>query len=172
MEVRHLAPVDVEAAGEFPGLRATPALVVRVAPVRSAAHLGERVVWQGPAGERGFEERLRWTERPSVYLERALQRAVAAHPGLAVGAVASATRLEVELLAFDLVRGARGEPLAAHLRFEARRVDPDGVVRVLEQRSAMRELAPGRDLVPSLARALGELLAQESAALAAALAGE
>jgi len=76
---------------------------LRLQPVQGTPLLRERIVWRASSVEYGLYEQRRWTELPANFVERALQNALGATPGIQLtGALAAAT-LRVEVLAFDEV---------------------------------------------------------------------
>jgi len=56
---------------------------VRVAPVRSPLYLREQMAWRRSEVELGLYDQRRWTELPSTYVERSLERELGGlgHPG-------------------------------------------------------------------------------------------
>lgn len=74
---------------------------LRIAEVKAAAHLEDRLVWSNEHGEIGYYELLRWTDEPGVYLDRALGRELFEQRGFQRSARLDAPSLEVSLLAFQ-----------------------------------------------------------------------
>jgi uncharacterized lipoprotein YmbA len=85
-------------------------LELRLGRVSSQAHLRQRIAFRTSDHELNYYEDRRWTERPEVYLDRALGRALFEERGLVRVVSGNAPTLEVELLAFEEVAGQR--PLA------------------------------------------------------------
>jgi cholesterol transport system auxiliary component len=85
-------------------------LSVRVGRVGGGSYLKERIAYRDSDHEFGFYDDRRWTERPEVYLERALDRSLFESHGLKRALSPSAPTLTVELVEFEEVRGA--EPRA------------------------------------------------------------
>jgi cholesterol transport system auxiliary component len=83
--------------------RAPPGLQLRLGRVEGWSHLRERMVSRGAAGELSYSDDRRWTERPEVYLRRALSRALFEERGLVEALTGRAITLEVELIAFEEV---------------------------------------------------------------------
>jgi ABC-type uncharacterized transport system auxiliary subunit len=73
---------------------------VRLGHVSAWSHLRERMVVRTSARELSYLENRRWTERPDVYLYRALSRALEDR-GLAQDGSAAPATLDVELTAFE-----------------------------------------------------------------------
>jgi ABC-type uncharacterized transport system auxiliary subunit len=90
-------------------LRETPAgstaiKRLRLGTVRGGSQLRERIMFRSSAHELGYYENWRWTERPEVYLRRALMRVLFEERGLFHVVSGFAPALDVELLAFEFVR--------------------------------------------------------------------
>jgi cholesterol transport system auxiliary component len=83
--------------------RAPPGLQLRLGRVEGWSHLRERMVARSAAGELSYSDDRRWTERPEVYLRRALSRALFEERGLVEALSGRAITLEVELIAFEEV---------------------------------------------------------------------
>lgn len=73
--------------------------------VSSASHLDERVAYRLSSAEVGFYDDRRWTEIPEAYLRRALERELFEQRGLQRILTGSAPTLDVELTAFEELRG-------------------------------------------------------------------
>jgi hypothetical protein len=86
------APVDPPAG---PG--------VRLSLVRAPLHLRELMTWRRSDVEYGFYEQRRWTELPSTYVERALDRELFAMQRVPVATGVDAPVVTTELLAFEEV---------------------------------------------------------------------
>jgi cholesterol transport system auxiliary component len=74
---------------------------LRLGHVTGASHLRERIAYHVSDRELGFYERRRWTERPEMYLRRALARELFERRGLTQIASGVAPTLEVELTDFS-----------------------------------------------------------------------
>lgn len=77
---------------------ATP---VRLESVGGTPFLRERIVWRSSAVEYGMYEQRRWSEAPPSYVQRALENALRATPGLRLTDAFDAPALRVEVVAFD-----------------------------------------------------------------------
>jgi cholesterol transport system auxiliary component len=84
-----------------------PAAELRIGRVEAASHLEERLVFRTSANELGYYPERRWTEEPERYLERRLARVLFQERGLRHVVGGSAATLEVELTAFEEVRGPK-----------------------------------------------------------------
>ncbi|HET9932871.1 MAG TPA: ABC-type transport auxiliary lipoprotein family protein [Polyangiaceae bacterium] len=83
---------------------AAPAL--QLGQVASASHLDERIAYRVGATELGFYDDRRWTELPEAYLRRALERELFEDRGLERMITGGGPTLDVELIAFEELRGA------------------------------------------------------------------
>jgi cholesterol transport system auxiliary component len=80
---------------------------LRLGRVSAGKHLRERIAFRSSEHELGYYDDRRWTEQPDVYLRRALAAALFERRGLGRVVSGGAPTLEVELLAFEEVRGER-----------------------------------------------------------------
>jgi cholesterol transport system auxiliary component len=83
--------------------RAAAGRPLRLDRVEGWSNLRDRWVVRDPAGATSYAEDRRWTERPEVYLRRALSRALFEERGLVEALSGRALALEVELIAFEEV---------------------------------------------------------------------
>jgi uncharacterized lipoprotein YmbA len=83
----------------------TDKLELRLGQVSSASHLDERMAYRVGGTEMGFYEDQRWTENPEAYLRRALERDLFEERGLSRMVTGSAPILDIELTAFEELRG-------------------------------------------------------------------
>lgn len=105
IQPRYFSP-DLSPAGEAIAVSATSGEGrLRLGRVLSGAHLRERMVYRTSSEEMGFYDRRRWTERPEVYLRRALSQALFESGGLTRAVSGSAPHLDAELTAFEEIRG-------------------------------------------------------------------
>jgi cholesterol transport system auxiliary component len=112
---------DAAAAPVRPGLR------LRLGRVEGWSHLRERMVARNSAREVFYSENRRWTERPEVYLRRALARTLFEERGVVEALSGRAVTLEVELIAFEEIE----QPHQA--RMQARLVLRDDRIALLEE---------------------------------------
>ncbi|MBI1380526.1 MAG: hypothetical protein GC161_05485 [Planctomycetaceae bacterium] len=168
-ETRFYAPP----VADFPAAPADAAnaVAVRLLPVRSAAQLREPMAWSSAGAERGQREYARWSERPSVYVERSLRAALLARGDLVRTESLDGARLAVELLQFEERRGGTAEAVVvlwASLSTPAGELlldQPFEEVRALEGRSPTPE-SLALALGPALDRAVQRLLDAAASALA------
>jgi hypothetical protein len=85
---------------------ATTPLSVRIGRIGGGAYLKERIAYRDSEHEFGFYEDKRWTERPEVYLQRALERSLFEARGLKRALSPAAPTLTVDLIEFEEIRGA------------------------------------------------------------------
>ena len=122
---------SAEYAADQGAPRAPPGLQLRLGPVQGWTHLRERMVVRRSARELSYREDRRWTERPEIYLRRALSRSLFEERGLVESLGGRAVTLEVELLAFEELAGPRRARLEAHLLLRDERLALlDGTVTV------------------------------------------
>lgn len=89
-------------------------LPLRLDRVESSSHLEDAIAYRTADHEIGYYEGERWTERPSDFLERALERALYQDRGVKRVISGASETLVVELTSFEEIRGP--QPVA---RFEA-----------------------------------------------------
>jgi cholesterol transport system auxiliary component len=89
----------------LPAAPAGEPLAVRLGLVEAASHLEERMSYRVNASELGYYEERRWTERPDEYLRRALERELFERRHLRRVVSGAGTTLDVELTAFEELRG-------------------------------------------------------------------
>jgi len=85
--------------------KAVNAFELRLGAVTSAAHLDDRMAYRIGRSEMGFYDDQRWTENPEAYLRRALERDLFEERGLSRIVSGTAPILDVELTAFEELRG-------------------------------------------------------------------
>ncbi len=76
---------------------------LRLAPVRAAASLDDRIVWRRGPYETGFDDGRRWLDLPGPLVERALWRELYERRGLVLGTSLDAAQLEVDVERFEEV---------------------------------------------------------------------
>lgn len=78
---------------------------LRLGRVSAGSYIAEKIVFRESDYEVGFYDYLMWTERPEVYLRRALTRVLFEEEGLMSVLSGAAPTLDVELVSFEEVRG-------------------------------------------------------------------
>jgi len=79
-------------------------LSLRLGRVSASSNLREPIVFRRSELEFGYYDDRRWTERPEVYVRRALSRALFEQRGVTRAMTGLTPTLEVELVAFEEVR--------------------------------------------------------------------
>lgn len=82
-------------------------LELRLGMIEAASHLEERMAYRLHASELGYRDDRRWSERPEDYLRRALERELFERGHIRRVLSGAATTLDVDLTAFEEVRGER-----------------------------------------------------------------
>jgi cholesterol transport system auxiliary component len=147
LEVPDVAPVaSAGAAG----------LSIRLGRIGGSSYLKERIAYRDSDHEVGFYEDKRWTERPEVYLLRAMERALYEERGLKRALASSAPTLTADLVEFEEVR--TGAP-RVRLRVSYALHDEQTVFRE-RSLSVERPIAAGPDAsrTDRVAAALGDAL--------------
>jgi ABC-type uncharacterized transport system auxiliary subunit len=106
LEPRYFSPESasrpVAPAGRTP--RAGPPPALRIGRIGSGSYLKERIVWRDADHELNFYDDRRWTERPEVYLLRALDRALFEEAVVTRSVRSSGPTLTASLSDFEEVR--------------------------------------------------------------------
>jgi cholesterol transport system auxiliary component len=152
---RYFTPETLDAQ---PAARTNAAagLSIRIGRVGGGSYLKERMTYRDSDHEVGFYEDRRWTERPEVYLQRAIERSFFEARGVKRALSPSAPTLTVDLIEFEEVRGAipRVRLLVSYALHDER--------TVFRERSFALEqpLTPGPDVsrADRVAAGLGDVL--------------
>jgi cholesterol transport system auxiliary component len=94
----------LEYDGDPAAVRAPAGLQLRLGRVEGWSHLRERMVARNASREFSYSEDQRWTERPEIFLRRALARTLFEERGVVEVLSGRAITLEVELIAFEEIR--------------------------------------------------------------------
>ena len=145
-----------------------PGTQLRLRTVRATPLLRERIVWRASAVEYGLYEQRRWSELPASFVERALESALGATPGIQLTEALGVATLRVEVLAFDEVRApahAAAVSLAVSLEDHEQQPLLDQTFQtqepIADEAPAATATAMGKALdsvVAEVARAVGEAL--------------
>ena len=128
---------------------------LRLGRVEGWSHLRERMAARNSAREFFYHEDRRWTERPEVYLRRALARALFEERGLVESYSGRAVTLEVELIAFEEIERPHGARMQARFVLRDDRVGLLQETITVEQPVAKSEGADqARAVVDALSQAL------------------
>jgi ABC-type uncharacterized transport system auxiliary subunit len=104
-EARTHAANPAPPPGEHAKTASAP-LELRLGRVNAASYLKDRIAYRD-ANEVGYYDELRWTEKPEAYVRRALARAFFEDRGIKQLISGSGPTLEVELSAFEELRGSK-----------------------------------------------------------------
>lgn len=80
---------------------------LRIGRVEASKYLGEEIAFRDTQHELQFSDSLRWTEKPEDYFRRALARTLYQERGLTRAFSGGVPTLDVELVEFDVLRGAQ-----------------------------------------------------------------
>lgn len=83
---------------------ATSGSELRLGRVNSAAYIKDKIVHRDSAYEVGYYEERRWTEKPEIYVRRALSRALFDRRGIRQVVYGAGATLDVDVIAFEEVR--------------------------------------------------------------------
>ena len=133
---------------------------LRLGRVTGASYLGERIVYRDSSHELGYYDERRWSEKPDIYLRRALGRAFFEQHGVHRLLAGAGPTLDVELTAFEELRSPT--PTA---RVSATFILQDGRVVLREQTITVDRPIGGSDkqrtaeqAVAALSLAFGDLV--------------
>ena len=136
MAPRYFSPSEADA--KMPELASTShepgvGAELRVGRITAASYLAERIVFRESNYELKFYEDRRWTERPEVYLRRALSRALFEEQGLHRVVSGPALTLDVELTEFSELksRAPLAQVRATYILYDNRLVRREGTVEVV-----------------------------------------
>jgi len=90
-----------EYAGDAPSAPVRSDLQLRLGRVEGWSHVRERMVARNSAREVFYYEDRRWTERPEIYLRRALSRTLFEERGVVASLSGRTVTLDVDLIAFE-----------------------------------------------------------------------
>ena len=136
--------------------KVTDNLELRLGLVSSASHLDERIAYRVGGAEMGFYEDQRWTENPESYLRRALERDLFEQRGLSRIVSGVAPILDIELTAFEELRGKPPQARVA-ITFALRDDRRAFVARTLDLKRPIVQRA-GADPAQRLAETLTQTL--------------
>lgn len=150
---RYFSPEPVRTAHSP---KSTGRLELRLGQVSAASHLDERMAYRVGGSEMGFYDDQRWTENPEAYLRRALERDLYEERGLSRIVAGDAPILDVELTAFEELRGQPSKARVA-ISFGLRDDRRAFVERTLELERPLEQRA-GADTAQLRAEALTRTL--------------
>jgi len=132
--------------------KAAGSFELRLGQVSAASHLDERIAFRVGGAEMGFYDNQRWTENPEAYLRRALERDLFEERGLSRIIAGGAPILDIELTAFEELRGQPSKARVA-VTFSLRDDRRSVVERTLDLQRPIVERA-GADAAQRLAETL------------------
>lgn len=146
-------------------------LELQLGQVSSASHLDERIAYRLSGAEVGFYDDRRWTEIPEAYLRRALERELFEQRGLQRIVTGSAPTLDVELTAFEELRGT---PTKARVSLsfsvhDQRRSLLERSINVEREVTVQAGADPGARLAATLASTLSDAVVSVGALVSAEL---
>jgi ABC-type uncharacterized transport system auxiliary subunit len=140
---------------------------LRLRRVQGTPLLRERMVWRASSVEYGLYDQRRWSELPASYVERALEGALRATPGIRLTGEPSAAVLRVEVVAFDEVLAPAR---VASVSLAVKLIDTEQV-RLID-RTFSAEAPIANEKPAATAAAMGKALDEAVAAIAGAVAGK
>jgi cholesterol transport system auxiliary component len=144
-----------ELDGDAPRARVRSDLQLRLGRVEGWSHVRERMAARTSAQELFYYEDRRWTERPEIYLRRALSRTLFEERGLVASLSGRAVTLDVELIAFEEIEQPHKARMQALLVLRDDRIGLLEETITVEQPVATTEQADeARAVVDALSRAL------------------
>ncbi len=150
LDVRWFTPEHAHAQAE--AASPAPSVALRFARVRSGPDLGQRIVHGDGAFEVSYYEDLQWTERPELYVRRALDRTLFEDRRFQRVLGGDAPGLDAEVLVFEEVKTSSMHAARIVLRIvlSTDHVLFEDTVGVVEQVTGNRF----EDVVAAMARAL------------------
>jgi cholesterol transport system auxiliary component len=149
------------------------AFEVRLGRVTSGAHLRERIAYRDAAYEMGYYEDRQWTERPEIYVRRALTRTLFEERLFRRVLGGSAPTLDVEVVAFDELHMPAGHAARVGLKlvlYQDREVILDETLtidRIVTDASGTPRF---EDFVAAMAQALDAAVDQVASRIASTIA--
>lgn len=140
---------------------------IELGRVTSGMHLRDKIAYRDSAFEVGYYDDKRWTERPEVFVRRELSRTLFEERGMRRALAGQAPVVDVEVLAFEEIRGAKERSARVALRV----VVHDERTALLEKTFQVDRPVPSTgDAIEPVVQALSEALGAVNDELAAALA--
>ena len=144
-----------ELDGDAPRAPVRSDLQLRLGRVEGWSHVREQMAARNPARELFYHEDRRWTERPEIYLRRALSRTLFEERGLIASLSGRAVTLDVELIAFEEIEQPHKARMQALLVLRDDRMGLLEETITVEQPVAKTEQADqARAVVDALSQAL------------------
>jgi uncharacterized lipoprotein YmbA len=138
--------------------------------VSSGAHLRERLAYRTSTFELGYDDEVRWTERPDVYLRREVSRVLYEEHGVRRAVDGDAPVLDLDLEAFEEVRpSARARVRVRMILHDDRRALLEKTLTVERPLAAMPGDTHADAVVRAIAGALEEIAEDVATAAEAAV---
>lgn len=145
-----LTSAPASASAEPPPAQAA----IELGRVTSGINLRERIAYRDAAYEVGYYDDKRWTERPELYVERALARTLFEERGMRRALAGQAPVLDVEVVSFEMLR--RKTPVA---RVQLRVVVHDDRDSLFERTiNVERQAEKGEDDFDAVVHAMAQAL--------------
>jgi cholesterol transport system auxiliary component len=158
-ELRYFAPAS-RVGPTATAAPSEPRATLRLGHIVAGAVLGTRILHRESAVEVAPYETLRWTERPDTYVRRALVHALFDVAPLDQAPSGAAPTLDVDVLAFEEVRGGGRHVGRVELRYRVQ----DGQ-RVITHGTIATERAAG-ETIEDVVTAIGDALDAAAAQIA------
>ncbi|TMA29828.1 MAG: hypothetical protein E6J78_00830 [Deltaproteobacteria bacterium] len=141
--------------GDAPAATVRSDLQLRLGRVEGWSHVRERLATRNSARELFYYDDWRWTERPEIYLRRALSRALFEERGVVESLSGRAVTVDVELIAFEEIEQPHKARMQALLVLSDERLGLLEETITVEQPVAKMEGAdPTRAVVDAFSQAL------------------
>ena len=131
-------------------------LELRLGRVTAGSYISEKMVYRESSYEIGFYDYRLWTERPEMYLRRALERVLFEEEGLRSIVSGAAPTLDVELVGFEELKAPQHEALV-RISFAVHDARAVLLQETLAVEQPIAKASSGRE-ADAVAEALGEAL--------------
>jgi cholesterol transport system auxiliary component len=157
---RYFAP-EVETPAKSSETRPSSDKRLRLGRIQAGTHLHERMAYRTSTEEVGYYMERRWTERPEIYLRRALSRSLFEVRGVTRAVSGAAPTLEAELVAFDEIKGTEHK-VRVQIVMSLDDVTMGSMERTItvEQEVESSDKDDPQPVVQALGRALSDAVAQ------------
>jgi cholesterol transport system auxiliary component len=143
---------------EYEGSAAAPLprgdLQLRLGRIEASSHLSERQAARRADREIVYREDRRWTERPEIYLRRALSRALFEDRGVVEALSPRAVTLDVSLIAFEEIEQPHQARMQAQIQLRDERFGLLDETITVDRPVAAGATDPAAAVVEALAEAL------------------
>jgi cholesterol transport system auxiliary component len=164
LDIRYFTP-DAPALAAAPPNRAAGA-ELRLGRVTSGAGLHEKIAFSDGGHEVGYYDERRWTERPELYVRRALTRALYERRGLKHVVGGEAPTLDVDVVGFEEIKNASKHLVRVELRIQL----SDDHAAILDATRTVERPVRADKKFDAVVEAMGEALDAASDQVAASVA--